>query len=98
MKRQWLVRTQRRLIQLSDVKQPALRHDFRKYHRDGLQGLDFLFVVLARSLVLHGQHTKHLPAAEDRHAEEGMEWIFPCLRPIGEPRMMTRVAKVQRFG
>ncbi len=73
-------------------------HDLGQHHGHGLQGLDLFLVILTGGAVLHREHAINLPAAHDRHAEEGSVRVFARLRPVGEARMFGGVGQVDRFG
>ena len=92
------VRAQLGFIELGDIEQAAVRHDFGQDHRHGLQRFNFFFVIEPRRAILHCQHAVHLSAADDRHAEKRAERILPRFRPIGEPRVARCFAEIDRFG
>ena len=50
-------------------------------HRDRLQYLDLVLVIMAQRAVLHDQNAQHAAAAQDRHAHQRMIDLFAGFRP-----------------
>ena len=69
-----------------------------EHHRRGLQHLDVLVGVLLGRLVLHGEHTEHIAAAQDRYGEERVIDLLARLRPVGEGGMVLCIRLVDRHG
>jgi hypothetical protein len=74
----------------------AGRDQFGQHHREGLEGLDFLLVVLAARAVLHHQDAEHATRAHDRHAGQRVIDFLTRLGAIGELWMGLRVVERQR--
>jgi len=69
-----------------------------QYHRGRLQRLDLVLLVAAVRAVLHDEDAERVAAAQDRHAEEGVEDLLARLRLEGEGGVFLGVGEVQRLG
>ena len=65
-------------------------------HGDDLEVLDLLLAIDALGAVLHHQHPDGAAAAQQRHAQEGVEGIFAGFWPVGEGRVAGRVRQIER--
>ena len=83
------------LVDLGKIDEGPLRHHFGQHHGDGGERFLFLFVIMTRRAVLHGEHAEDALPAHDGHAKERAERVFAGLGPIGETRMLGRVGEVQ---
>ena len=84
------------LLHLVGTDDVAGRDQLGQHHRDSLQGLDFLLVVLAARAVLHHQDAEHAACAHDRYAGQRVIDFLTRFGAIGELRVGLRVVQRQR--
>ncbi len=80
------------------VDERARNHELGQDRGDDLQGLDLFLVVMAAGAVLDDDDAEGAAAAQDGHAEKGVERILARLRPVGELGMALRVGEIERLG
>ena len=74
----------------------AAGYEFGNDHRDRLQYLDLVVVIIALRTVLNNQHAKDAPTAQDRHAHQRSVDLLAGFRPVGEGRVCLRIGQRQR--
>ncbi len=84
------------VLQLERIDQVAGRDHLGQHHGDDLQVLDLVLAIDPAGAVLDHDDADRAPAAQQRHAEEGVERVLAGLRPVREGRVSGGVRQVER--